>query len=253
MEWFGQVVTLSRDRYMLLLHRLQKRRLSPRRGAIDLVGHQQLCEHWSGNESEAALSTRTLFQHFSAENVGRHQIGSELYAARVKTEHDTHGLDELGLGEAGHANQQRVATGEHRDECLLDHHILTEDHRANGSLCCADVGGRGFRCPNDHVFEFFKAFAASHCLSSFQFRLKPHPALCNKRTTRWFAAPFKPNLHQSMVKLTLSSTAGSAESRRCEQAGGGSIIEGKQWRRKGRADWKRLRQGCPAKTRGCRP
>src|SRR5262249_30765507 len=151
------------------------------------------------------------------------------------------------------ANQQRVAAREHGDQRLLHNHILTEDHRANGSLCSANMRGRGLRCPDDHVFEFFEAFATSHCFSSFQFRFKPHPAPCNKRTTRRFAAPFKPNLPQSMVQLTLSSTAGSAESRRCEQTGGRPIIEGKQWRRQGKVDWKQLRQGCPAKTKGCRP
>src|SRR5262249_31369548 len=33
----------------------------------------------------------------------------------------------------------------------------------------------------------------------------------------------------------------------------GLIIKGKQWRRQGRGDWKRLRQGCPEKKEGCPP
>ena len=32
----------------------------------------------------------------------------------VEAEHDAHGLDQLGLGEAGHADQQRVAAGQDR-------------------------------------------------------------------------------------------------------------------------------------------
>src|SRR5262245_29024832 len=86
----------------------------------------------------------------------------------------------------------------------------------------------------------------------FNFALS-HTPPCNKHTKRGLAAPFKSNLPQSMAKLTLSSTTRSAESRRCEQADGRPIIEGKQWRRQGRADWKQLRQGCPAKKRGCPP
>src|SRR5262249_45447652 len=131
----------------------------------------------------------------------------------------------------------------------------TEDHRADGGLCGAYMGGRGFRRTNDHVFQFLQAFTAGlhHFSVPSIARLKPPPAMCNKRTTPDFAAPIGPNLPQSMVKLTLSSTAGPAESRRCEQAGGRPIIEGKQWRRQGRADWRGLRQGCPAKTGGRLP
>ena len=50
-----------------------------------------------------------LFQHLGAENVRRHQVRGELDAPGVEAEHGAHGVDELGLGEAGQADQQRVA------------------------------------------------------------------------------------------------------------------------------------------------
>ena len=102
-------MAVAGDRDVLLLHRLQQRRLGARAGAVDLVGHQQLGEDRAGDEAEAALAAGALLQHLGAEDVGRHQVGGELDAPGVEPEHDAHGLDQLGLGEAGHADQQRMA------------------------------------------------------------------------------------------------------------------------------------------------
>ena len=99
----------ARDRDVVLLHRLQQRRLGARAGAVDLVGHQQLREDRAGDEAEAALAARRFLQHLGAENVGGHQVGRELDAPRVEAERGAQGLDQLGLGEARHADQQRVA------------------------------------------------------------------------------------------------------------------------------------------------
>ena len=162
MEGLGQIVARAGDRDVLLLHRLQQRRLRARRGAVDLVGHQQLREHRAGDEAEAALAARAFLQHLGAENVGRHQIGRELDAARVEPERDAHGLDQLGLGEAGHADQQRMAAGQHGHQRALDHDVLAENDLADGGLGGAHVGGGRFRRAHDHVFQLLQAFAACH-------------------------------------------------------------------------------------------
>ena len=52
----------------------------------------------------------------------------------IEAEHGAHGLDQLGLGEARHADQQRVAAGQHGDQRLLDHLLLAEDDRADRGL-----------------------------------------------------------------------------------------------------------------------
>ena len=114
MERLGQIVARAGDRDVLFLHRLQQRRLRARRGAVDFVGHQKLREHRPGDEAETALAAGAFLQHLGAENVGRHQVGRELDAPRVEPERDAHGLDQLGLGEAGHADQQPVAAGQDR-------------------------------------------------------------------------------------------------------------------------------------------
>ena len=72
-----------------------------------------------------------LLHHFGAENVGRHQVGRELDAARIEAQHDAERLDQLGLGEARHADQQRVAAGEQRNQRALDHAFLAEDDAAD--------------------------------------------------------------------------------------------------------------------------
>ena len=50
----GQIVAGAGDGDVILLHRLQQRRLGARAGAVDLVGHQQLREDRAGNEAEAS-------------------------------------------------------------------------------------------------------------------------------------------------------------------------------------------------------
>ncbi len=109
MERLRQIVPRARDRDVLLLHRLEQCGLRARRGAVDLVGHQELREHRTGDEAEIALAAGAFLQHFAAENVGRHQVGRELNAARIEAERDPHRFDQLGLGEAGHADQEAVA------------------------------------------------------------------------------------------------------------------------------------------------
>ena len=47
-----ELVALARDRDLLLLHRLEQRRLRLRRGAVDLVGEQQVGEHRARLEAE---------------------------------------------------------------------------------------------------------------------------------------------------------------------------------------------------------
>ena len=122
---------LAGDRDAALLHRLQQRRLGARAGAVDLVGHQQLAEHRAGNEAERAPAGLAFLQHFRAEDVGRHQIGRALDALVVEPEHGAERLDQPRLGQAGDADQQRMAAGEQGDQGLIDHLALAEDDSAD--------------------------------------------------------------------------------------------------------------------------
>ena len=124
-------MVLPGDRHPPLLHRLQQRRLGARAGAVDLVRHQQLAEHRPRDEAERAPPGLALLQHLGAENIGRHQIRGALDALVVEAEDRAQCLDQPRLGEAGHADQQRVAAGQERDQGLLDHLALTENDLAD--------------------------------------------------------------------------------------------------------------------------
>ena len=125
----GDVVAGAGDGDVMLLHRLQQRRLRARRGAVDLVGHQQLGEDRALHEAERARFSRRVFQHFRADDVRGHEIGRELHALGVEAEHAAQRFDQQRLGKAGNADEQRVAAGEDGDERSLDDDVLAEDDR----------------------------------------------------------------------------------------------------------------------------
>ena len=67
------------------------------------------------HEPERTPPVGALVEDLGAEDVGRHQVGRELHAPGIEAEDDAEGLDELGLGEARHADEQAVAAGEEGD------------------------------------------------------------------------------------------------------------------------------------------
>jgi hypothetical protein len=80
-------------------------------------------------------------------------------------EHRAHGVDQLGLGEAGQADQQGVSAAEHGDERLLDHLFLAENDVADGGLGGRNLRPRGFRLAHDCVFELFRALVGYRHIS----------------------------------------------------------------------------------------
>ena len=133
-ERLGQVITLTGNRHMALLHRLQQGRLGARAGPVDLIGHQELGENRPLDETKGAAALSGLFQNFGAEYVGRHQIGRELDAAVIKAEHSAHGFHQLCLGKTGDANEQAVTARQHRRQCPLHHDILAVNDLADRRL-----------------------------------------------------------------------------------------------------------------------
>ncbi len=102
--------------------------MGSRARAVDLVCHQHLTEHRALNEAEGAPARVALLQHLGTEDVRRHQIGRALDALVGQTKDDAQSFHELGLGEARHADQQRVAAGEQGDQGLIHHLALAENH-----------------------------------------------------------------------------------------------------------------------------
>ena len=127
-----QVVAHAGDGDVVLLHRLEQRRLGARAGAVDLVGHEKLGEDRAGDEAEVARAVGRLVHHLRADDVGGHQVGRELDAPRGQPEDGAERLDQLGLGQAGDADQQAVAAGQNGDERAVDHRLLAVDDLADG-------------------------------------------------------------------------------------------------------------------------
>ncbi len=160
MKRLRQIVTRAGDGHVLFLHRLKQSRLRTRAGAVDLVGHQKLGEHRTRQEAEAAFAGLAFLEHFGAEDVGGHQIGRELDTPRIEAEHGSHCVDQLGLGETRHAEQQRVASGQNGNQRLLDDFVLAEYDVPDRGFRGAHMIGAGFRRADDHVFEFLESLAA---------------------------------------------------------------------------------------------
>ena len=69
-----------------------------------------------------------------------------------KPEHRAERRDQLGLGKAGHADQQRVAAGENRKQRLFDNAFLAEDHLADFPADQGDFAECLFRGGDDRLF-----------------------------------------------------------------------------------------------------
>ena len=152
MEGRRQVVALAGDRDVVLLHGLQQRRLGLGAGAVDLVGHQQLGEDRALDEAEAApAAAGAVLQHLRADDVGGHQVGRELDALGIEPQHLAQRLHQQRLGEARHADQQRVAARQDGDERALDHLLLAEDDRRGGFLDALDALAGRFDATDDGV------------------------------------------------------------------------------------------------------
>ena len=119
------LVRRSADRDLLLLHHLEQRRLHLGRGAVDLVGEQEVAEHRAELGVEGA-GVGTVDAR--PDEVRGHQVGRELDPAVGAAEHRRQRLDGQRLGQPGDALEQYMAAGEQADEQPLEHRVLPDDH-----------------------------------------------------------------------------------------------------------------------------
>ncbi len=98
-----QRISHAADRHLILLHRFEQGRLRLGRGAVDLVGQDDVGEDGAGDEADFALAGgHVLFDDVGAENVGRHQVWRELDAAELEIHGLGQGLDQQSLGQSRH-------------------------------------------------------------------------------------------------------------------------------------------------------
>ena len=116
-EGRGQLEAVALDGHLPLLHRLEQRGLGLGGRAVDFVGEHDVGEDGTRAQREGALLGR---EHVGAGDVGRQQVRRELDAPHRGAQRGGVGLDQRGLGDAGHALEQHVALGEQRGEHQVD-------------------------------------------------------------------------------------------------------------------------------------
>jgi hypothetical protein len=113
---------------VILLHRLEQRRLRFRRRPINLVREQNIREDWPLDEADDALPGRAiLFDDLGAKDVRRHEVGRELNAVEFQIDRFGELLDEQCLRESWNTAQQAMSAGEKRDQDLAHDALLADD------------------------------------------------------------------------------------------------------------------------------
>ena len=111
-------------RHLAFLHRFEQRALRLRRRAVDLVGEDELREHGTLVELEAAA---VAMEHRDAEHVGRQQVARELNALIAQAERLRERVRERRLADARHVLDEQVAAREQAGERQLQLPALADD------------------------------------------------------------------------------------------------------------------------------
>ena len=116
------------DRDLMLLHRLQQRRLHLGRRPVDLIGQDEVREDRTLAGTERPFP-RIIDQR--ADQVGRKQVRRELDAVELAMDRGRQRLDGRGLRQPGDALEQDVAPGQQRDQQPRKHQVLPDQDLAN--------------------------------------------------------------------------------------------------------------------------
>ena len=112
-----------------LLHGFEQRRLRLGRRAVDFVRQQDVGKDRARNKSPGAMAGGSvLFDDVGSGDVGRHQIGRELDALENQAQRLGQRANQQSLRGSRQAGDQAVAADEERNEHLLDHFFLSDDH-----------------------------------------------------------------------------------------------------------------------------
>ena len=127
-EGRGQRMPRPRHGDIALLHALEEGRLRLGRGAIHLVGEQDVAEDGAPLELEVLPPARILRDDVGADDVAGHQVGRELDPREGEVQALRQGLDQERLAQPRHPFQEHVAAGEEPDEDLVHHVVVADDH-----------------------------------------------------------------------------------------------------------------------------
>ena len=116
------------DGDLLLLHRFEQGGLGLRRGAVDLVGQDDLGDDRAGPELELVAA---LVVDRDAGDVAGQQVGRELDALEAAAERAGQRLRQHRLADARHVLDQDVALAGQRDDRQLELGALPDDDLLN--------------------------------------------------------------------------------------------------------------------------
>ena len=125
-KWLVQPEALSADGDLLLLHRLEQRALDLGRGAIDLVGKDDVPEDGAALNGELA---RLLVVDDRSDEIRGEQIRRELNPLEAAVDHRGESSDGECLGQAREPLEQHVPVGEQPDHQAVEHGPLADDDR----------------------------------------------------------------------------------------------------------------------------
>ena len=127
-EGIWQGVGVAAGRELAFFHGLEQGTLGLRRGAIDLVGENDVAEQRTFDESKVAVTRGDVFlEDVGTGDVSGHQVGSELNASKLKLSHRRERRDQLGFCQAGNAFKDGVAAADQGNEYLLDRLVHADD------------------------------------------------------------------------------------------------------------------------------
>ena len=136
---------LAASGHAALLHGLEQGGLRLGRGAVDLVGQDQVREEWPFDEAEVAAPRGSIFlDDLGARDVRGHEVGRELDAFEGEVEELGQRRDEQRLGQPRNADKEAVAAREEADEQVIDGRFLTDDAPPQRGLDVLAAAGDGF-------------------------------------------------------------------------------------------------------------
>lgn len=111
--------------HLALGHGLQQGALHLGAGAVDLVRQQHLGKDGAGVKAKLLL---VGVKDLQPQQVGRQQIGGELYPSTVQPQHLRQPVGQGGLAHAGQILDQQVTTGQQGHQGYLELQRLAQDH-----------------------------------------------------------------------------------------------------------------------------
>ena len=125
----------------MFAHAFEQRGLGARRGAVDLVGQQDVGEDRSRPELKRAFPR---IVDVCSDDVRGEQVGGELNPAELRIHQPGERLGQSCLADAGHVVEQDVAAGDKRDEQVVNHLRFAADDAVEFGLRQSDFFDAGF-------------------------------------------------------------------------------------------------------------